>query len=160
MGTLTEPWRHGVHQAWVSLAQGGRDLRERAGGALTRFRRKDSTGHQEGASWGLVATDVHVEDQRITVRMELPGMEQEDLQIEIDGDRLTVSGEKRSEQKAGDGTYRMVQCAYGSFRRDLHLPHEVDAQHTQARYRRGVLHIDMPRADRERGRHIPVNADD
>jgi HSP20 family protein len=158
MNTLIAPWRQGAQQAWASLAQGWRDLRQRAGGALTRFRRKDDVGREDDTGWGLVAADLRVEDDRIIVRMELPGMNREDLQIDIDGDQLSVSGEKHLEQESGDGSYRMVQCAYGSFRRDLLLPHEVDAQHTQARYRNGVLRIDMPRADRSRGRRIPVHA--
>lgn len=158
MGTLTAPWRQGAQHAWASLAEGWRDLRRRAGGALTRFRHSDAAGREDDAGWGLVATDLRVEDERIVVRMELPGMNREDLQIDIDGDRLSVSGEKHLEQESGGGSYGLVQCAYGSFQRDLILPHAVDAQRTQARYRNGVLRIEMPRADRERGRRIPVRA--
>lgn len=160
MSALIEPWRQGAQHAWASLAQGWRDLRRRAGGALTRFRRKDAAGLDDAAGWGLVSADLRVEDDRIIVRMELPGMNREDLQIDIDGDLLSVSGEKHLEQESGDGSYRLVQCAYGSFRRDLLLPHDVDAQRTQARYRNGVLRIDMPRTDRARGRRIPVHAAD
>lgn len=160
MNTLTEPWRHGAQQAWASLTEGWRDLRRRAGGALTRFRRKDATGRADDAGWGLVSADLRVEDDRIVVRMELPGMNREDLQIDIDGDQLSVSGEKHLEQESGDGSYRLVQCAYGSFRRDLILPHAVDAQHTRARYRNGVLRIEIPRASSDHGRRIPVQAAD
>jgi len=156
MSTLTAPLREGAQHAWASLTQGWRDLRQRAGGALTRFRRGDAPGHEDGAGWGIVAADLRVEDDRISVRMEIPGMNREDLQIDINGDLLSVSGEKHSEQESSNGGYRLVQCAYGSFRRDLRLPHEVRAQGTQARYRNGVLHIDMPRVDRDRGRRIPV----
>jgi len=87
-------------------------------------------------------------------------MNREDLQIDMEGDQLRVSGEKRVEQERGDGSYRLVQCAYGRFRRDLKLPHAVDAQRTQARYHNGVLRIEMPRVDRDRGRRIPVHAAD
>ncbi|QHE75040.1 Hsp20/alpha crystallin family protein [Hydrogenophaga sp. PBL-H3] len=157
MNTLTAPWRQGVQHAWASLAEGWRDLRRRAGGALTRFRHDAAPDNKAGAAWGLVFADLRVEDDRIIVRMELPGMNREDLQIDIDGDLLSVSGEKRIEQESGDGGYRLMQCAYGSFRRDVSLPHRVDAQHTQAHYRNGVLRIDMPRVDRDRGRRIPVH---
>lgn len=156
MSTLTAPWRQGAQQAWASLAHGWHELRRRAGGALTRFRRGDTAGRDGGASWGLVSADLRVEDDRIIVRMELPGMNREDLQIDIDGDLLCVSGEKQLEQESGDGSYRLVQCAYGSFQRNLVLPFPVDAQHTEAHYRNGVLRLAMPRADRARGRRIPV----
>lgn len=160
MNTLTAPWRQGAQQAWASLAAGWRDLRHRAGGALTRFRRKDAAGREDDAGWGLVSADLRVEDDRIIVRMELPGMNREDLQIDIDGDQLSVSGEKHFDQESGDGSFRLRQCAYGSFRRALILPHAVDAEHVQARYRNGVLRIDMPRTDRDRSRRIPVRAAD
>ena len=157
MNTLTAPWRQGVQHAWASLAEGWRDLRRRAGGALTRFRHDAAPDREAGAAWGLVSADLRVEDDRIIVRMELPGMNREDLQIDIDADMLSVAGEKHIEQDSGDGGYRLLQCAYGSFRRDVRLPHAVDAQGTHARYRNGVLRIDMPRVDRERGRRIPVH---
>lgn len=156
MNTLTAPWRQGAQHAWESLAQGWRDLRQRASGALTRFRHNDAHESDAAASWGLVAIDLRVEDDRLIVRMELPGMNREDLQIDINGDQLTVSGEKHLEQESGDGSYRMVQCAYGAFQRDLTLPHAVDAQRTQAQYRDGVLRITMPRVDSGRGRRIAV----
>jgi HSP20 family protein len=160
MDTLTAHWRQGAQQAWASLAEGWNDLRRRAGGALTRFLRKDAAEGEDSAGWGLVSADLRVEDERIIVRMELPGMNREDLQIDIDGDQLSVSGEKHFEQESGDGSYRLLQCAYGSFRRDLILPHAVDADRTQARYRNGVLRIDMPRTDGDSGRRIPVRAAD
>jgi HSP20 family protein len=157
MSALKMPWRQGAQHAWASLAQGWCDLRSRAGGALTRFRHSDSPERAVGAAWGLVSADLRVEGERIIVTMELPGMNREDLQIDIDGDLLSVSGEKHIEQDSGDGGYRMLQCAYGSFRRDVRLPHAVDAQGIHARYRNGVLRIDMPRVDRDRGRRIPVH---
>lgn len=158
MSTQIAPWRQGAQHAWASLAQGWRDLRQRAGGALTRFRHHGADAHESGAttSWGLVAMDLRVEDDRVVVRMELPGMNRQDLQIDVHGDQLTVSGEKRLEQETGDGRYRMVQCAYGTFQRNLTLPHAVDAQRTQADYRNGVLRITMPRVDSGRGRRIAV----
>jgi HSP20 family protein len=77
--------------------------------------------------------------------MRLPGVDRENLQIGIVSDQLTVSGERRIEQENGDGSYRIVRCAYRSFRRDMTLPHRIDAERSQARYRDGVLHIEMPR---------------
>lgn len=156
MSTFTTPWRHGVQHAWASLAQGWHELFQRMSGALTRFRRNEASGHESRPDWGLVAADLRVEDDRIIVRLELPGMSREDLQIDIDDDQLTVSGEKRIEKESGDGSYRLVQCAFGSFRRSLVLPHAVDAQRAQARYHNGVLRIEMPRAKGERGQRIPV----
>ena len=167
MNALTTAWRQDAQHAWDSLSQGWRELRQRASGALTRFRRSDDhkdrssqgTASDEagGASWGLMAADLRVEDDRLVVRLEIPGMNREDMQIDIDRDRLSVSGEKRVERESGDGSYRLLQCAYGSFRRDLALPHPVDAEHSQASYNNGVLRIEMPRLEPGRWRRIPVH---
>jgi HSP20 family protein len=125
--------------------QGCRDLCRLVCGALSRFRRSDDPGSEVASGWGVVTVDLCEKDDRVIVSMKLPGMNQENLQIGIVSDQLTVSGERCIEQESGDGSYRIVRCAYRSFRRDLTLPHRIDAQRVQARYRDGVLHIEMPR---------------
>jgi HSP20 family protein len=168
MSTLMAPWRQGARHAWASLAQGWHELRERASGALTRFHRSENADHKDradlgewgetqGAGWGLMAADMRVDDNRIVVRLEMPGMNREDLQIDIDQDRLCVSGEKRVERESGEGSYRLVQCAYGRFERELPLPHPVDAERSRARYRDGVLRIEMPRLEAGHRRRITVH---
>ncbi len=165
MGTLTEQVRQGAEQAWASLAEGWRDLRTRASGALTRFRREErpaanaaaaAFGRFEPADWGLMAADIRVDDDRLVVRIEAPGMSREDLHIDVEPERLSVWGEKRVDSETHEGGYHLVQCAYGSFRRDLVLPQPVDAGHAVANYRDGVLRIELPRLERSRGRRIEV----
>jgi HSP20 family protein len=168
MNTLTEQVKQGAEQAWESLAEGWRALRTRASGALTRFRRNDgaapgefasSVDRFESAGWGLMAADIRQDDDRVVVRIEAPGMSREDLHIDVDRDRLCVWGEKRVDSESRDGDYHLVQCAYGSFRRDLMLPQSVDADRATASYRDGVLRIEIPRLDRDRGRRIVVQGD-
>lgn len=164
MGALTEHVRQGAEHAWASLSEGWNALRARASGALTRFRRDDRVAPEESAlgrlgsaDWGLIAADIRVDDDRIVVRLEAPGLSRDDLHIEANGDRLCVWGEKRVDAEARDGDYHVVQCAYGSFRRDLALPQPVVADQATASYRDGVLRIEMPRLERGRGRRIPVH---
>jgi len=167
MSTLTEQVRHGAEQAWVSLSEGWRELRTRASGALTRFRRDDraaagasSALERFGAAeWGLMAADIRVDDDRVVVRLEAPGMSRDDLHIDVDRDSLCIWGEKRVDSETFDGDYRLVQCAYGSFRRDLPLPQPVAADRATASYRDGVLRIEIPRLERGRGRRIVVHGD-
>jgi len=168
MNTLTEQVRQGAEQAWESLSEGWRALRTRASGALTRFRRDDSAAVGGSASafdrfgsadWGLMAADIRVDDDRLVVRLEAPGMNREDLHIDVDRDRLCIWGEKRVDSETHDGDFHLVQCAYGSFRRDLVLPQSVDAEQATASYRDGVLRIEIPRLDRGRGRRIVVHGD-
>lgn len=165
MSTLTEQVRHGAEQAWASLSEGWRELRTRASGALTRFRRDDravaggSASSFDGlgsADWGLMAADIRLDDDSVVVRLEAPGMRRDDLHIDVDRDRLSVWGEKRVDGEIHRGGYHLVQCAYGSFRRDLVLPQPVDAARATASYRDGVLRIEVPRLERGRGRRIVV----
>jgi HSP20 family protein len=110
-------------------------------------------------SWGLLAADIRVDDDRVVVRLEAPGMTRDDPHIDVEGDRLSVWGEKRFDGEAHDGDYHLVQCAYGSFHRNLTLPKPVDAERATASYRDGVLRIEMPSLEWRRGRRIPVQGD-
>ena len=168
MGRLSEQVRQGAEHVWASVSEGWRELLTRASGALTRFRRDGPTaqggalaafGHLGAGSWGLLAADIRVDDDRVVVRLEAPGMSREDLHIDVEGDRLSVWGEKRVDSEADDGDYHLVQCAYGSFRRELVLPSAVDADRAKAIYRDGVLRIEIPRLERRRGHRVQVQGE-
>ncbi|WLI91092.1 Hsp20/alpha crystallin family protein [Massilia sp. R2A-15] len=168
MTKLAEQFKQGADHAWQSLAEGWRELSARAGGALTRFWAAPGAGAQSGTpspreegrlpfgGWAFMASDVFDDDEKVIVRIEAPGMRREDFNIELDGDTLTVWGEKRSDREIGRGHYSVVQCAYGSFRRDVALPARVRAEEARANYRDGVLRIELPKAEAARAVHIAV----
>ena len=70
---------------------------------------------------------------------------------------LTVWGEKQFDRQASSGRHSVVQCAYGSFRRDVALPASVKPDKTKANYRDGVLRIELPKAEDACARRIAVN---
>ena len=164
MTNLAEQLKSGADQAWESLSEGWRELSARASGALTRFRptpaSKASTAWDERwapvGSWAFMAADVFDDDETVIVRIEAPGMRREDFNVELHGDVLTVWGEKQFDREANRGRYSVVQCAYGSFRRDIALPVPVKPDRTKATYREGVLRIELPKADGARARRIAV----
>ena len=104
-----------------------------------------------------MAADVFDDADKVIVRIEVPGMRREDFDVELHGDLLTVRGEKQFEKQASVGRYSVMQCAYGSFRRDVVLPTSVKPDHTKATYRDGVLRIELPKSDSSRARRILVN---
>jgi HSP20 family protein len=165
MTKLAEQLKQGADQAWESLSDGWRELSARASGALTRFRPRPapaaSTDQHEGplpfGGWAFMAVDVFDDDDKVVVRIEAPGMRREAFNVELQGDVLTVWGEKQFDQEATRGRYSVVQCAYGSFRRDVALPVSVKPDKTKASYREGVLRIELPKADTARARRIAVN---
>ena len=156
--------KQGIGHAWESLSEGWRDLSQRAGSALTRFRPgvpppNGGSVAQElpmMGSWAFMAADVFDDDDKLVVRLEAPGMRRDDFNIELIGNVLSVWGEKRLERESGAGRYRVMQCAYGSFRREVPLPVEVKADKTRASYRDGVLRIELPKADGARSRRVDV----
>ena len=165
MTKLAEQLKQGADQAWESLSEGWRELSARASGALTRFRpapaSNASTERDEGwlpfGGWAFMAADVFDDDDKVIVRIEAPGMRREDFNVELQGDLLTVWGEKQFDKEARSGRYSVVQCAYGSFRRDVALPASVKPDKTKASYRDGVLRIELRKADGSRARRIVVN---
>ena len=106
-----------------------------------------------------MAADVFDDGDRLVVRLEAPGLKREDFNIDLDDDLLSVWGEKRFDDISQSGNYRVVQCAYGSFRRELPLPVAVDAERVKASYRDGVLRIELPKREPARPRRIAVRGD-
>ena len=170
MTKLAEQLKQGADQAWESLAEGWRELSARASGALTRLRPAPASGPEASSDtpvprdqsppafggWAFMASDVFDDDDKVIVRIEAPGMRREDFNIELHGDTLIVWGEKRSDREVSRGRYSVVQCAYGSFRRDVALPVPVKAEETKASYCDGVLRIELPKAERARAMRIAV----
>jgi HSP20 family protein len=151
---LTQTLKQGAEHALETMAEGWRELRSRAGGALTRFRSvegsKDERGSDEFPSiarWSYLAADVIEEDDEVVVRLEAPGMRREDFQVELREAVLSVRGEKRIDRESKRSGYRVVECAYGAFRREVPLPVPVLADKVTASYRDGVLRVVLPKAE-------------
>ena len=153
MSTLEE-LRSGINRAWDSLADGWRHLISRASGALTRFkptRQKETLpGFPAEGGWGLLAADLYEDDDKVVVRIEAPGMEQDDFDVTVSDDVLLVRGEKHYETERREGDYRIAECAYGRFERAFPLPDHVDGSRARAKYRRGVLNIEIPKSSHQR----------
>lgn len=159
--------REGFGSLWDSLSEGWSRLRDSARDALTRFRagdeahlpdrsRVDDASFVASQGWALIGGDVFEDERRLVVRLEVPGMDKKDFDIEVRDDVLIVRGEKRFEQESSDGRWRVLQCAYGSFERTVPLPVPVKADQAQARYRDGVLRIELPKARPGSARRIQL----
>ena len=154
MSTL-EHMRGGLSRAWESVTEGWREFVERAGNALTRFHPAHSSGEvetaddrmaREGSRWGVVAAQLVLGDNDVAITLEVPGMEAGDFDIEIADDVLVVRGEKKFQRELQHGQYHVMERAYGRFERALRLPVSVSEDGAAASYKRGVLHISIPRS--------------
>jgi HSP20 family protein len=95
------------------------------------------------AQWDLAA-DVFEERGTVVAKMSLPGIELEDLDITVDEDMLTISGERQEEEEVDQKDYYSKEIRRGSFSRSVRLPKLVDAAQAEARYENGVLTVAMP----------------
>jgi len=92
------------------------------------------------------AIDVAEEENAIVVRAEVAGCKADDIDISVYGNTLTISGEKKSEEEKKEKGYYHVESTYGSFRREITLPTDVDAGKIDAVCKDGVLSITLPKA--------------
>lgn len=162
--------KESVGSLWDSLADGWRQLMHSAAGALTRFKADDKTNLPAEAEvddhawlsnrgWAMLGGDVFEDETRLVVRVEVPGLDKSDLDVEVRDDALVVSGEKRFEREQTEGRWRVMQCAYGSFRRVVPLPVPVKADAARASYKNGVLRVELPKvvAGKPKSVSIPVD---
>jgi HSP20 family protein len=95
------------------------------------------------------AVELAESDKELTMTAELPGVEQGDVHVELDGDVLTLRGEKRSEHIEGDKQkdFYLEERSYGAFRRSFTLPPNVDSEKITAAFNNGVLTLKMPKTN-------------
>jgi HSP20 family protein len=101
--------------------------------------------------------DVAEREDSIVVRAELPGMRSEDIDLSIVGNNLVISGEKKEQRESKTETTYHSERRWGSFRRTVPLPAEIDPELIDAEYRDGVLTVSLPRPESAKPRHIKVN---
>ena len=103
------------------------------------------------------AVDVANKESHIEVRVEVPGCSSEDLNVTVEDNILTITGEKKQSQETKDDTLYHRESVYGSFRRDIRLPSDVDAEHIEASYNQGILDLVCPKSDKSKTVKIKVN---
>jgi len=101
-------------------------------------------------------TDVYEEADRIVLELEAPGLREEDVNLTLEGNALTISGERKRSDDRKEGRYQRVERYYGSFSRTFTLPSTVDPNSIEANYEHGVLHISMSKRADARPRQIQV----
>ncbi len=114
------------------------------------------SGLAEG-NW-LPAVDVSETDTDILVHAELPGMTQNDIQLNLQDNVLTLTGEKKQETKDEQKNYHRTECSYGSFSRSFTLPTNVAQDQIKASFKDGVLEIVLPKAEEAKAKKIAISS--
>ena len=103
--------------------------------------------------------DIAETDDEIVVKAELPGLTAEDLKISIQGDHLTIQGEKRSEREENGKSFHRVERTFGKFLRSVQLPTEVDNEKTKATYKNGVLELHLAKREEVKKKEIQIEVE-
>jgi HSP20 family protein len=101
--------------------------------------------------------DVWETKDDVVISVELPGVNEKDVNVSITGDLLTVKGERRWEQSAKDDSHHRLERAYGKFERTVQLPMPVQADKVTATYRDGILTVRLPKAEEVKPREIKID---
>jgi len=101
--------------------------------------------------------DIFEEGKEVVVKAEIPGMKKSDINIDINGNNMTISGEKKQEKKVDRKDYHRVECSYGSFCRSFRLPDTVNSDKAKASFKNGVLEIRMPKSGKEKKKKITIS---
>lgn len=104
----------------------------------------------------MPSVDILEKDGNIILRAELPGMTEKDIDLKIEGDTLTLKGERKMDNEDKKSNYHRIESFYGSFTRSFRLPDTVDLDKVNAEYKNGVLTVTLPKKPEVKPREIPV----
>lgn len=113
-------------------------------------------GQGKGGTFWAPAVDVSENGENFVVHAELPGIKQEDIDIELENNVLTLKGQRKFERKDEKENYHFVERSYGSFYRSFTLPRNVDPNGIQASFSDGVLTISIPKAEEAKPRKVQI----
>ena len=113
--------------------------------------------HMEERGWAP-PIEVFEKEDKFVVKAELPGMEEEDIDVSVTGDTLTIKGERKAEAEVNEEDYYCCERSYGSFLRSIALPSTVDAKKIEAGYEDGVLEVTLPKATEVKPKKVAVSA--
>ena len=128
---------------------------------INRFVRESYS--PEGPEEALTTTcfappvDIYEDEHTIAVKMEVPGIDEKDIDVRIENNTLTVHGERKIEKEEKEENFRRVERQYGSFTRSFTLPSSVDTGQVNANYDKGVLKISLAKKAEAKPKQIKVN---
>lgn len=122
---------------------------------LSRVLDDSSEGGMTQGAW-LPAVDIHESDEMIVVEVELPGINKEDVKVDVEGGVLMISGERKYEKDEKSENSHRIERSYGRFTRSFTLPTYVDAANVRAKMEDGVLRVELPKQEAVKPKSIAV----
>ena len=129
------------------------DRFNRAFGSLSTREREEEFG-----AW-MPPVDIAEDNENITLTAELPGFKENEVDIQMEGNVLTMRGERRHEEEKEGRNFHRIERAYGHFSRSFTLPNNVDRDNIRARFTHGLLEIEMPKREDAKPRQIKISGE-
>lgn len=112
-------------------------------------------GQSDLATWAP-AVDVFETENELVMKADLPDMNEKDIDVRVENNKLSVRGERKFEQQASEDNYLRIERAYGTFTRNFSLPNTVNPEAIRAEYRSGVLTVRMPKREESKPKQIKI----
>jgi HSP20 family protein len=103
------------------------------------------------------AVDVYEDEKKVVLKLEVPGIEEKDLDVSVENNTLTVRGERKFEKEEKEENFHRIERRYGSFYRAFTLPSTVDTENIAAKYEAGVLKLELKKKPEAQPKQIKVN---
>ncbi len=132
-------------------------LQERMNRLMSDFRTRAPLGEEEMAqgSW-IPPVDIYETKDSIVLNIELPGVTKDDMTLEVKDSTLTIRGEKKVEKDLKEESFHRMERTYGSFMRAFTLPSTVQQEKVKAKFKDGILEIQIPKAEEAKPKQIKV----
>lgn len=105
----------------------------------------------------IPAVDIHEDNEKITLKADLPGLKKDQINIKVENNVLTINGDRKEEKEEKKDGYIRTERVYGSFVRSFTLPQTVDSEKIEANYKDGVLILHVPKKPEAKPKQIEVN---
>lgn len=118
----------------------------------------------EGEDWlsqaeGQLAVDVYQTENDVVIKAPIAGVDPDDIDITVQGDQVTIRGERKEEKEVNEENYHAHECYWGAFSRSIVLPTEVDFDKAKVTFKNGILNIRLPKSGRHTLKKLQINKD-
>jgi HSP20 family protein len=133
-------------------------LQSRLNSLFQDYSRVQSDGETLTAASFAPPVDIYEDDQKLVLKLEVPGVKEDDLDIQVEGRTLTVRGERKFSSEEKQENFHRVEHRYGTFARSFTLPNSVDAENVKATYNAGLLELSLAKKAEAKPRQIKIGA--
>jgi HSP20 family protein len=119
---------------------------------------RDYNGETAPSAGFVPAVDIYEDNQKVVLKLEVPGVEEKDLDVRVENNKLTVKGERKFETEEKEENFHRIERRFGSFQRAFTLPTTVDTENVAASYNAGVLKLELKKKAEAQPRQIKSNA--